>query len=740
MKSLIIRIAAIAWVFAATGCSTDRATQTDFSLREQIRGTEALVERITGHHHGDFKVVITGTQKEGKDYFALYADNGKIVLEGNNGVSAASALNHYLKEYCNWHYSWCGNSTTLPEQLPLPGDRTEKVSPYKYRYYLNYCTFNYTMSWWDFDRWQREIDFMAMNGINMPLAVTGQNSVWQKVYRRLGFTDQELETFFSGPAYFNWFWMGNLDGWGGPLPQRFIDKHEALQKQILYNERVLGMTPILPAFTGHVPPAFETKFPEAKIRKTSWVNFPQVSILDPSEELFTRIGRMFIEEQTALYGTNHYYTADTFNENEPPTNDSLFLSDISHKVYSSMNAADPEAVWVMQGWLFYHEAHFWGDKQIRALLDAVPNDRMIVLDLWSERYPVWNRTNAYYGKQWIWCMLHNFGQNITLSGNVRNITTAPAAALHDPNAGNFCGIGLTMEGIEQNPYIYALMLENVWRDEPVSVDEFLDGYLVQRYGAKMADAKRAWQILSNTVFENELNNGGHESIITGRPTLLKNPKGTTTTEACYDESALTEAWDLLMRCADSLTSDGFRYDLVDITRQVLADHASDIQQQCATAFENKNSKEFGIASHEFLTLVEEMDRLLATRSEFLLGRWLESAKAMGDTEEEKILYEQNARNLLTLWGDKECYLHDYACRQWAGMMSGFYLPRWQRFFEELDNELSNGIPFNAKAFEERIKEWEWEWVLGKETYTVVPSGDEIDICRELYAKYRNALP
>ena len=235
---------------------------------------------------------------------------------------------------------------------------------------------------------------MALNGLNMPLAVTGQNSVWQRVYHQLGFSDEELESFFSGPAHFNWFWMGNLDGWGGPLPQSFMDKHEELQKQILFAERSLGMTPILPAFTGHVPPTFSQKYPEAKVKKTSWVNFDPVTILDPDEELFDEIGRMFLKEQTKLYGTNHYYTADTFNENRPPVSDSLYLNNISAKVYKAMSDVDPEAVWVMQGWLFHHTRDFWGNDQIKALLGAVPDDRMLILDLWSERYPVWNRTDA----------------------------------------------------------------------------------------------------------------------------------------------------------------------------------------------------------------------------------------------------------------------------------------------------------------------------------------------------------
>lgn len=721
------------------GCA-GKNSAADFTAKEQAKAAKDLVNRVTDGRANEFDVIVTLEQKDGKDWFAYYAKDGRVVLEGNNGVSVASALGHYLKTWCGWHLTWCGSQENLPEVLPMPSEKYECSSPYKYRYYLNYCTFNYSMSWWDFDRWQKEIDFMALNGINMPLALTGQNSVWQRVYRRLGFTDEELESFFSGPAYFNWFWMGNLDGWGGPLPQSFMDDHEALQKKILYAERSLGMTPVLPAFTGHVPPTFEQKFPDAKVRKTEWVNFPEVAILDPEEELFTEIGKMFIQEQTALYGTDHFYSADTFNENTPPTNDSTYLAQMSAKVYSAMKDVDPSAVWVMQGWLFYHEREFWGDKEIQALLGAVPDDNMVILDLWSERHPVWNRTNAYYGKPWIWCMLHNFGKNINMSGNLNNIANDPANALNDLASKNMAGIGLTMEGIEQNPFVYAMMLENVWRDKPIDKDEFLRTYLTQRYGSFDETAFAAWQTLMSSVYENTVNNGGQESIITGRPNFKVNPGGTTNTKAHYVKGELVKAWQQLVSCADKFSeSDGFQYDLVDVTRQVLADYASMLQQTAALMYKTRDEAGFKDASEDFLELIDDMDKLLGTREEFLLGKWLLDARNVGHTQQEKDLYEQNARNQITLWGNKDCRIKDYACKHWNGMMSGFYKPRWERFFKTISEAMEQGEGYDEDAFIQSSKDWEWEWTLGHEEYASEPVGSAIEECLRIWDKYHQEI-
>lgn len=698
------------------------------------RAAYALIKRVIPSHAKYFEVAFIPKQNA-KDVFEVESRKGKIVLRGSTGVAVASALNYYLKNYTHCDISWNGTNLNLPAQLPMVKAKVHKNTPYRYRYDLNYCTFNYTMSWWQWDRWQKEIDWMALNGINMPLSITGQNTIWQRVYKKLGFTDKELSTFFSGPAYFNWFWMGNLDGWGGPLPQSFMDSQEVLEKQILQRERELGMTPILPAFTGHVPPEFKNKFPNAKLKKTNWQGFPDVYILDPDDPMFAAIGERFIGEEKKTFGTDHLYSADTFNENTPPTNDSTYLNDVSKKVYESMAAADPEATWIMQGWMFSYSAKFWQPRQIKALLNAVPGDKMIILDLYSENKPMWNKTEAYYSKPWIWCMLHNFGGNISLYGRMDNVAHDPAAALNDPKSGKMWGIGLTPEAIEQNPVMYELMMENVWRDQPIALDAWLKDYARRRYGKLNVHAENAWNTLKNTVYNAGIHKGGPESIISGRPTFAAATKWANTQKG-YNPKDLVPAWQQLILAANDLkASDGFRYDLVDITRQVLANYADTVQRQFAAAAKRKDRAAFHMLSTEFLGVIDDMDKLLSTRKDFLLGRWLESAKANGKTDAEKKLYEFNARDQITLWGDKNNTLNDYACKQWAGMLSGFYKPRWSQFISYVNTCLETGKEVDEKAFQEKIKNWEWAWVNKRDTYATQTKGNEVLVAKAMFAKY-----
>lgn len=696
----------------------------------------ALLQRVLGEEARHFSVQIIPPEGH-DDLFELESSGNRIILKGNNAVSVASALNYYLTHYAHCQITWNGTNLKLPDPLPAVTKTERHTSPYRYRYYLNYCTFNYTMSWWNWDRWQREIDWMALNGINMPLSLTGQDAIWRRVYKHLGLTDKDLENFFTGPAYFAWSWMGNLDGWGGPLPQSWSDNHESLQKQILQRERELGMTPILPAFSGHVPQALEKRYPDIKIRKTTWGTHPEeLNILDPEDPLFLKIGSAFLEEQTRTFGTDHFYSADTFNENDPPSADSLYLDQISKKVYQSMATVDPSARWVMQGWLFYHSKEFWKPAQIKALLNAIPDDRMILLDLISEVSPVWNRTEAYYGKPWIWCMLHNFGGNTGMFGRLKTIASEPATVLHLPASGNLQGLGLTPEGIEQNPVVYHLMLENVWRREPVNLDQWLKQYTLCRYGQQNAYADSAWQVLKNTVYSETTNiRDCPESIVTGRPTFEKSTRWTTT-DLHYRPQDLLPAWQLLIKASPVLRrSEGFNYDLADVTRQVLANYGNVLQQKFAQAYRDGNIGSFKKYSNDFLDLIADMDKVLATQKDFLLGTWLRDARNQATNEAEKALYERNARNLITLWGNKNSPLHEYACRQWSGLLNGFYRKRWEMFVSDVLLAMEAGKPFDDAVFEEKIRDWEWQWVNSRDSYPATTKGNTYEVANATFRKY-----
>jgi alpha-N-acetylglucosaminidase len=363
---------------------------------------------------------------------------------------------------------------------------------------------------------------------------------------------------------------------------------------------------------------------------------------------------------------------------------------------------------------------------------------MIVLDLATEIEPVWKRTNAFYGKPWIWNMLNNFGGNTNLFGRMDVAAEEPAKALHNPASGKLMGIGLTMEGTETNPVLYELLTDNIWRNEPINADLWLAQYQLNRYGKNNAEAAKAWKILHSTVYTvppDKFIRDGAESIIQGRPTLDSSAVWAST-RLNYNAKDLLPAWQAMVNAAPDLKqSDGYQFDLVDVTRQILANYALPLQRKWVAAYQRKDLANFKKYSTEYITLIDDMDHLLATRRDFLLGRWVADARSNGITPNEKALYEFNAKDLITLWGDKDSPLHEYACKQWSGLLSDFYKPRWQQFFEQLTLDIEGKKPLDKDAFAQQIKNWEWNWVNTRKDYPTQTKGSAVDEASRLYKKY-----
>ncbi len=696
-----------------------------------------LVRRILPRQAAAFQIEQLEPEN-GHDVFEMESVGGKIVLRGTTGVAIASALNHYLKEYCHASVSvFWGDQLNLPGPLPAVPQKIRMVTPLKYRYCFNYCCFSYSMAWWGWPEWERAIDWMALNGINMPLAVTGQESVWRKVGLRLGLSEEEMRDFFVGPAYLPFGWMGCIDGWAGPLANSWIQRHAALQKKILKRERALGMTPVLQGFTGHVPAALKKKFPEAVLQQLpSWCGFPGTVFLDPGDPLFEQVGKIFVEEQTRQFGTDHLYASDTFIEMSPPSEEPAFLDRMGKAVYGAMAAGDPEAVWVMQGWLFVNNPAFWKPPQARALLGSVAADRLILLDLQCESRPAWKITESFYGKPWIWCIVQSFGDQVSLHGGLPQIAEGLPGAVQSADRGRLCGAGYIMEGLGHNPVVYDLMSTLMWTPQTVDLHEWIARYAARRYGRADERAAAAWRNLLETAY---CVPGQTGSVICGRPSL-QTDFAWNDAQRPYDPKKLAEAWRLLLEAGDALgAADTYQYDLVNLTRQILSNHAGALHGALAAAYQSKDAANLKDAGNRFLALFDALEEILGTRREFLLGRWLDQAARWGKNDEERAHYAWNARNQITLWGPADSLLHDYASKQWAGMIRGFYRVRWQRFIEALERSLADNAPLDEKAFEQQSREWENQWTHGMESYPTEPRGDALAIARRLFENYHTVI-
>ena len=710
-------------------CNGHIAKTPEAVVSPSVKSARDLAGRIVPEQADNF-IFEEIAKDNGKDVFELETLGDKIVVKGNSGVSMAVGLNWYLKEFCGRSVSLRGSNLDLPEKLPKVEGVYRKTSWAEHRYFLNYCAFGYSMPWWDWPQWERLIDYMAMNGVNAPLAVTGQEATWQAVCKRLGLNDDQVNGFLAGPPYLPFGWMGCLDGWGGPLSKGWIDNHATLGKKILERERALGMTPIQQGFTGHIPKALSEEYPNAKINTVEWIEW-STDLLDPLDPLFQKISDVFMEEQTKLFGTDHMYAADTFIEMLPPSGDIDYLGNLSKAIYNGMSKNDPKAVWVFQTWTFLNQSDFWTQPRIKAFLDGSPDNKMICLDLYAEKMPMWNQAESFHGKPWLWCNIQNFGDKVFLGGGLDAINDGITEVKQDSAKGNLKGLGFVNEGLGYNPIVQDLMFEMAWRKESVDLEKWVDRYIVYRYGHENMNVVEAWNILEETAYGTPVDSWNEKSIISSMPTIKQ-----ADISIPYSQARLASAWENLLKGAEEFQEvDTYKFDLVNLTRQVLVNYALSLHKKMIQAYDKRNLKAFERVSEEFIKLCTDIDELLGTREEFLLGKNLEDAKRWGTTPEEKRNLEWNARRMLTLWGGPSGILNDYARKEWSGLISGYYKVRWEKFIEEIRKELRTDVPYNEVAFDDELMTWMDEWSSANDMYPHQPQGESVAVVKKLWAKY-----
>ncbi len=693
---------------------------------------DRLLERIDKGASKKFKIELVKNQK---DFFELDQSGKHVVVRGNTWVNIASGINWYLKYYAGIQLSWNGMTAKLPAVLPKVKNKERHETDLKLRYDFNYCTFSYSMAFWNWKRWQREIDWMALHGVNMPLAIVGEECVWRNMLFKPGYTKKEVNDFIAGPAFLAWWEMNNLEGWGGPNPDSWYAQQEKLQKQILKRMKEYGMTPVLPGYSGMMPHDAKQKLGLDVTDGGMWNGYIRPSNLSPTDNRFMEIAKLYYKELTALYGKAEYYSMDPFHESN---DDSKIDYDAAgQELMKAMKSENPKAVWVVQGWT---------ENPRPQMIKNMKNGDLLILDLFSECRPmwgipsIWKRDKGYEQHNWLFCMLENFGANVGLHGRMDQLLNNFYLMQNNPLAAHVKGIGFTMEGSENNPIMFEMMSELLWRSKKFTKEAWVRNYVKARYGMDDPIIQQAWQILARSIYNCPFGNnqqGTHESIFCGRPSLNNfQVSSWSKMKNYYDPDDTREAARLMVSIAYKYKgNNNFEYDLVDIVRQALSDQGRVQYLKTIADFNAYDKNAFEKDSKHFLDLLLMQDKLLGTRSEFRVGSWIEAARNLGTTDAEKDLYEWNARTQITTWGNRVCAddggLRDYAHKEWNGILKDFYYKRWAAYFDSLDNQL-NGKPevkIDFYAMEE-------PWTKQTNQYSSKPEGDCVEMAKEAIEKIK----
>lgn len=690
-----------------------------------------LIRRNTPEIADMFTVELTD-KINGMSYFQVEERNNKIHISADTKVNLAKGYYEYLKKYCRVNLAHCGNTEFKVSQAPLPDKVIFQQIEQERVVCFNYCTFGYSMRSWQWEQWEKEIDLMAMNGINMPLTVVGYEAVIFYTLLDFGFTEDEALSFVAGPSYYPWQMMTNLDTFMHIPDKRFIDKRLELGRRILQRELELGMTPIQQGFAGHIPEKLNEKFENCSELQylPTWCGFPGTCQLDPLDKNFSVFGKALLEKQKELFGAYHYYACDPFHENEPPVDGDKYLSDVGRTISEMYTDFDSEATWVMQGWSLREQ-----------IVKAVDKDRLLILDLDGSKSI---KMDGFWGYKFVCGTLHNFGDRNSLHGSVK-LLADNQYAIRKKKYPNCIGTGLFMEGFYQNPLYYDLAFDVMTIKGEIELDSWLSDYAERRYGSEEKCLKDAVMLLRHSCYCEECIGRETSSIVAARPSTTHYHTAPNDVVALrYDNEDLLKAVKLLLESKKAY-KDGYFFDLCDILRQYMSNKAKEVYFEIMRSFNQKDEASFRDNTVKFVLILTYLDRLLDTREELTFSFHIRQAIENSCCEEHKEIFRKNEVALHTIWGPFEnIELFDYAWKEWSGLVKDYYLPRWKMFFDTLkadfatDGSHISDTDFNHNErndydttdFQKKLRDFEFGFI---DTYQGnEPSGEStIDVVKKI---------
>lgn len=700
--------------------------QTDYAKevtnKEVYENIYGIVDRTVGSQYRDwFTFEIAPNTKNDDDYFELSDVDGKIHIKGNKGITITTGLNYYYKNYANVMIAEQTMQNKMPDKLVKIGTTVRKETPYSVRYAYNYCTLSYTYAFFGEEEWQRENDWLALNGVNVVLDLAGQEAVWVKFLMNFGYSFDDAKDWLTGPAYYAWQFMDNMESFGGPIPDQYINDRVKLARDTQRWKNSLGMQTVLQGYAGMVPTNFKQFQPNVDvIKQGGWNGFSRPDMIATDSPLYDQYASIFYEAQEYVYGkTSNYYAVDPFHEGGIRP-EGLGDATIADEVLNSMLEYDENAVWIVQG---------WQSNPTNELLKGMGDrreDHVLIIDL--IKYPIeswtkYDRTNygstkldavEFNGTSWAWGLLANFGGNPSMHGQMQvmvdNILKAQKTSKH------MVGIGIISEAMYDNPIMYDLIFDLAWADESFNLNQWMDSYLSRRYGGSSENIKNAWKIMKDANYDHGVR---YTNELFGMKS--KAPQDYGTQSIPYDASKLETAFKLLTKDYDKFKdSEGYRYDLTEIMRQMVSNYAVLTYNDVLAAKNKKDLEAFKDHKVKFLKAFDVLNEVQATQKEQLAGEWIGKAQdlAQGYDDFSKDTFELNAKTLITSWGSRSSHrnLKDYGWRNYEGMFLDLYKKNWEDYLNKVEKNLTDGSAIQTISASNYFDIY-WDWNMSKQSYT-----------------------
>ena len=667
----------------------------------------------------------------GYDCYEIYSEVKKVVLAGNSNLSLAMAYYRYLNEYCNVVITDGDYDISYIATAPLPEEKITYTAKQKIRARTSYEMFSLEGNYWGFDRWEKEIDFMAMHGINTALQPVGFDGVLYRTLCDIGVKEELSVEFSSGPAFLMRQLTGNIAGTNSVNSKEYLERKLYIGKQITEREKHMGITPVFPAMMPSVPFSIRRKYIKMDIFKAPlWHNLPPIFCMKPDNAFFGIFNKRFLEFQRDLLGeTNSYIVEPLYDVNMKGYNSHLVA--LGRALNELFDEFDENAV------CYTHLSSINSE-----FFKKASHERFIIINDSDEENPDFLRD-----KKHLVAIKGNCYGRTGLCGDIDKISRCPYAEV---KAENLLGSAVEVDTFSENPMYCAAVLESIKTDEAFDADGFVKEFAKKRYRTESFTDEIIK--LKNLCYNTDECAG---SIICARPsTKLKHTAPFDTLERKYDfKEIYAIAKNLLEN--DATKNDKMRLDIVSIVRQFLSEFAYPVYLTATAFFKEENARDYEQASNLFLEICQDMDRLLKTQESTNLSTVYEKAHELGNNKEEMQAIDINFLMYHTIWGPFDrSVLYDTAWTEIGGMVKDFYAQRWFMYFRALAayfdnpkklNDYSKKQPldrneYNGSYQHKRLTLFEKNFL---ENYIPRKDGiceeDTIEVAKEILTKYSEVI-
>ncbi len=671
----------------------------------------------------------------GCDTYSVFGENKKVVICGNNKVAMAMGYYRYLHDYCNVLLTDGDFDISYIKSAPIPEKKVSFTVKQKIRMAMTNERFAAEADGWGFDRWEKEIDFMAMQGVNTPLALVGSDGVLFKMLTDMRIKAETVSAFISGSSYWYKQLTGNIFGYLPINHADYFDKKIAVGKMVTEREKELDMSPVHQGLLLTVPFSFRRHYPKTELIKLpAWNAFPPAMTISSDDFGYLRIfNKTFLETQRELLGEVHNYIFDPLTDVDYKGY-LTFIEEIGDDFLEILEEVDSEGKWFVRS------------KSIPTVKEKMANT--IIIDEDGTDY---ESRDGFAGNDFVLGLRGNLYGRTVLCGDMETMSENPYLACKEKYE-NAVGTGLFFDSDSENPYFYALSAKVLTSSEKVNLDDFLTDFSKCRYGtdAFAADLKKLVELCY--CKGSALNQA---SALCARPcTQIKHTAPFDTFQRPYDNKDLL-AFVKNSLANDTKKNDNYRKDMSSVLRQVMSNALFPLYEQATKCFFNQMIAEYEQTSNAFLEICEDIDRLLRTVPENNLYYHLDAARQLGDTKELRQNLEINFLMYHTMFGPiKNSKLFDTSWREWGGMVGHFYTNRWYKYFRMMAAYFSKPKKFkdiskhwyyernayNGELLGKRLEFFETEWI---RDYVPRPAGigeeDTIAVMNDIISKYESIV-